>query len=85
MVGASLRDGPERFYQFRMGGTTRERPPLPSLTVMVGDAAAKFRSRHSRFNASDCRSAVRHSSRANSQGWPAGMAARICRTWSGVQ
>ena len=26
-----------------------------------------------------------HSSSANSQGWPAGMAARICRTCSGVQ
>ena len=25
-------------------GTTRERPPLPSLTRMVGDAATKFRS-----------------------------------------
>ena len=25
-------------------GTTRERPPLPSLTGMAGDAAAKFRS-----------------------------------------
>ena len=51
-------------------GTTRERP-LSFLTVMVGAAAAKFRSRH-------CR-------RANSHDRLAGMVTKICRIRPGVQ
>ena len=66
-------------------GTTRERPPVPVLTVMVGAAAAKFRFHHYRSSASAWRSAKLHSSRTNSQGWTAGVAARICRACSGVQ
>ena len=83
-VGPAPGHRPERVHQFRMGRDHAGAAPLPFLTVMIG-AAAKFRSRHCRSSASAWRSAERHSMRANSQGRPPGMAARICRTCSGVQ
>ena len=73
MIGASLRDGPERFYQFRMGrhhaGTAALAVPHPD----GGRRGHKVQIPPSSFNASACRSAVRHSTRANSRA-----------TWSGV-
>ena len=69
MIGASLRDGPERFYQFRMGrhhaGTAALAVPHPD----GGRRGHKVQIPPSSFNAS----AARHSTRANSQGWLAGM------------
>ena len=85
MIGASLRDGPERFYQFRMG---RHHAGTAALVVPHRDGGRRGRKVQvppSSFNASACRSAVRHSRRANSQGRSAGIAAKICRTCSGVQ
>ena len=84
MIGVSLRDGPERFYQFRMG---RHHAGTAALAVPHRDGGRRGRKVQippSSFNASACRSAVRHSTRANSQGWPAGMAVSSRATWSGV-
>ena len=85
MIGASLRDGPERFYQFRMG---RHHAGTAALVVPHRDRGRRGRKVQvppSSFNASACRSAVRHSTRANSQDWLAGKAASNRATWSGVQ
>ena len=73
MIGASLRDGPERFYQFRMG---RHHAGTAALAVPHRDGGRRGRKVQippSSFNASACRSAVRHSTRANSRA-----------TWSSV-
>ena len=68
MIGASLRDGPERFYQFRMG---RHHAGTAALVVPHRDGGRrghKVQIPPSSFNASAC-----HSTRANSRA-----------TWSGV-